>query len=289
MSDVLLTGRVFAAAVLAGTVGSTGLAQDKPPDKSSYTFFNPAPRELRRDLSADRPDVTESPITVDAGAIQIEASFFEYIHESHNADDVTLDRWTVLGSNIKFGLLNNVDLQFVFDAYADEESNPDGGPSTTLNGFGDVQLRLKVNLWGNDAGETAFGVMPLIKIPTGTELSNGEVEGGLIVPFAWNLAEGLDLGLMGEVDFVFDEKDDDHDVEFVHTAVLGFDIHGPLGGYAEYVGVMSSDSDSDYQAILSTGLTFALSADIVLDAGTRLGLNEAANDVAVFAGITVRY
>lgn len=34
-------------------------------DKSQFSLFNPTPRELWRDLSADRPDFTESPITVD--------------------------------------------------------------------------------------------------------------------------------------------------------------------------------------------------------------------------------
>ena len=89
---------------------------------------------------------------------------------------------TVWDTNLKIGLLNNVDLQIVTHAYSEEETDPDTGPSVTLNGIGDVQLRVKVNLWGNDSGDgdTAFGVMPFVKIPTGGETSNDKIGGGMI-------------------------------------------------------------------------------------------------------------
>ena len=57
-------------------VSGPALAQTNPaaaaPDKSAFTLCNPTPRELWRPMSADRPDVTESPKTVDAGAVQRE-------------------------------------------------------------------------------------------------------------------------------------------------------------------------------------------------------------------------
>ena len=84
-------------------------------------------------------------------------------------------------------------------------------------------------------------------------------------------------------------RTDDHDLEFLHTAVLGFGVVDPLGAYVEYVGVLSSDSGTDYQALFSTGLTFGLSENVVLDGGTRIGLTKEADDVTVFAGITVRF
>ncbi len=65
-------------------------AQAQDTDKSGYTILNPTPRELWRPLEADRPDFTESPRSVDAGAIQLEAGFFEYTHDSvNNSADTT--------------------------------------------------------------------------------------------------------------------------------------------------------------------------------------------------------
>ena len=131
--------------------------------------------------------------------------------------------------------------------------------------------------------------MPFIKIPTHTALSNGQAEGGLIVMLGWDAGDTWGLGFQAEVDFVYDEEDDDYDTEFLHTVVIGFDIAGPLGGYLEYVGVFSSDSGSDYQAILSGGLTYKINDNMIFDLGTQIGLTGSANDFQVFSGLTVRY
>jgi len=260
-------------------------------DKSIYHLFNPTPRHLMRPLSADRPDVTESPITVDAGHVQIELSFVDYRRDDRNNDNTEVEAWTFGATNIKFGLLNNVDLQLVFDAFVDQDTEDETtGSSTNAQGFNDSQIRLKINLWGNDGGDTAFALMPFIQLPTGSDdLTSDEVEGGLIIPFGMELGDGWGLGLMAEIDFVYNEENDDYDIDFVHTAVVGHDIVGPLGGYLEYIGVFSGDDNTDYQALLGTGLTYGLSPDLVLDVGATFGLTESADDVNLFAGVTVRF
>jgi hypothetical protein len=255
--------------------------------KHHYTLFNPTPTELMRPLSADRPDATESPVTVDAGHIQIEASFFSYTHRDESGERV--DAWTVFDTNFKLGLTNSTDLQVIFSAYNDVKSSSIGSPSTTMTGFGDIFLRLKINIWGNDGGRTAFGIMPVVKIPTGTELSNSHLEGGLIFPLAWDVTDSWGLGFMFEVDGVYDEADDRYHAEFVHTATTGFDIIGPVGIYLEYLGIASTAPSSEYQAIFSSGVTCSISDNLVLDAGAQAGLTDAADDVTVFSGFTFRY
>jgi len=275
---------------LGPVAGALAQSDTLAADKSGYHLFNPTPRSLMRPMSADRPDATESPITVDAGHMQIEMSFIDITHDDE--DGVKVDAWTVFDTNVKIGLLNNVDIQFVFGAYNKEQTDPDGLSSETLDGFGDLQLRLKINLWGNDPRDghkTAFGIMPFIKIPTGTEVSNDKVEGGFIVMLGWDVAETWGLGFQIEIDFVYDSTDDDYDAELLHTVVLGFDVVGSLGAYVEYVGVASSDTDSDYKAIFSGGLTYALTEDVVFDVGTQVGLSDDADDVGVFTGVTLRY
>ena len=258
--------------------------------KSQYNLFNPTPRPLLRELATDRPDVTESPYSVDAGHFQAELSFFEYGRDRVRIDDgnskVDAEQWAVLPANLKVGLLNTVDLQFVLAPYVRNEADGLGA-----SGFGDVQVRLKLNLWGNDGphrifGDTALAVMPFIEFPTGDDdLGLGdEVEGGVIVPFAAALPHDFSLGLMAEFDFV-ESDDGGHDLEFVHTASLGHDLVGDLAGYVEYVGVAAS---GDYLASLGAGLTYGLTPDVQLDGGVLVGLNEDAEDFAVFAGMSFR-
>lgn len=245
-------------------------------DKTGYTIFNPTPRQLWRDLAPDRPDATESPITVDAGVWAIEASYFDW-RQNNN-----IDSYTVMATNLKVGLTHSTDLQFVFDAFTHE--NLAGGGHN--EGFSDVQLRLKQNIWGNEGGKTALALFPYIKLPTGSEMSNGEVEGGLMLPFGMDLADGLSLGLMGQIDAVYNDVTDAHDAQFLHTAVLGIDLTESLGTYLEYIGITGEGA---YQTYLSGGFTYWVSEDLVFDWGTQIGLNEHAEDLGVFGGFTKRF
>jgi hypothetical protein len=229
-----------------------------------------------RALAADRPDVTESPITVDAGRIQVEASLADWTRTSGE------DSVTALSANVKLGLSAATDLQLVVDSYSWLDSS---GDTDDQQGFGDVQLRFKWNLWGNDGGVDAFALMPYLKIPTKTEVSNDEWEGGLILPYARSLTERVGLGLMAELDFVADD-DGDLESELLYSAVLGFEVTSRMGAFIEYVGVIRDEGDP---ALANVGTTYEVHGDFVLDAGLRLGLNDDSEDLGVFVGFTVRY
>jgi hypothetical protein len=245
-------------------------------DKRSYHLFNPTPPELLRELSPDRPDATESPLTVDAGHFVFEVSLFDWRHDGGD------DAYTLMSTNFKVGLTNRTDLQFVFDAYSWERPES----SDAAEGFGDIQLRLKQNLWGNDEGDSALALFPYVKIPTGTELSNDEWEGGLIVPFSTQLTDRVGLGLMAELDVVYDDEIHDHELKFLHSAVLGIDVTERFGTFVEYVGI---SGDTNYEAYGAGGFTFSVNQDFVLDCGLQVGLNDSAEELGIFAGFTRRF
>ena len=73
--------------------------------------------------------------------------------------------WGVGDFSFKAGLLNNVDFQLVYGNYLDVHKEDSSGKSTTQSGFGDFTTRLKVNLWGDDGGKTAFALLPFVKFP----------------------------------------------------------------------------------------------------------------------------
>ncbi|MBC7833493.1 MAG: transporter [Phycisphaerales bacterium] len=256
-----------------------------PPDKSRFTLLDPTPRELMREMSTDRPDTTESPYTVDAGHVQLELSFFDY------ADDEETTTWTIAPLNLKLGLLNNTDLQFVFDPYTFTDVDDAGageGAGQDTEGIGNIALRLKQNLIGNDEGSIAFAVMPFVTFPSGDDAFHDDrIEGGLIFPLALELPAEFSLGLMAEVDWVRSDDGDGYATEFIHTAVLAHDLVGDLAGFIEYVGV--SSSEATYTAGLVTGLTYQATDDWALDAGVRIGLSDASEDAGVFIGTSIRY
>ncbi|MBT4503579.1 MAG: transporter [Gemmatimonadetes bacterium] len=260
-----------------------GLISAASAEAGSYNLFNSKPKGELRDLAADRPDNTETPITVDPGHIQFETSVIAFSRDE--VGNAVGKSTTWMETNLKFGLVESADLQIVFAPYISEETEIGDAVVGDQSGFGDVEVRLKWNMLGNDGGKNAFALFPFVKIPTGSDLSNEEWEGGLILPFARDLREGLGLGLQAEFDFVYDDAKDEHRLDFLHTAVIGLDLTEQVGIFGEYLGIASSD----YQAYASAGATYAVNENLQLDFGTLVGLNDAAEDFSIYPGFTLRF
>lgn len=258
------------------------------PDKSAYTLVNPTPRELMREMSTDRPDATESPYTVDAGHVQVELSFIDW--SRHKEAGVTTRTIPAAPMLVKIGLTNSIDVAIGIDPYTHVRTTDSSGGRETAQGFGDITTRLRVNIFGNDDDGPALAIMPFLTFPTGADgLGSEEVEGGVIIPFGMDLPGGFALGLMAEFDFIRSEADDRYVVDFVHTATIGRDLIGDLAGYIEYAGFANLNHDQPYRAYFHAGLTYALSADIQLDGGVRVGLTDISDDIGLFTGVSFRF
>lgn len=250
--------------LLGATFASAGTNQ---PSDTNTPISTSAPL---RELSADRPDATESAQTVDSGHWQLETSVIDY------RKNEGLETFTFLSSNLKYGINDSMDLQFLFDAYTQDEANADG--------FGDLGLRLKWNLWGNDKGNTALALLPFVSIPTHTGASSGNWEGGLAIPFSVNLNSRLSLGLMPEFRVAAAEESG-NEFHFFHTAVLGLSLSENLGCYLEYAGL---SRPSAYEAYSSFGFTYLVHSNFMIDLGAQIGLNDDAEDQGIFVGFTFR-
>lgn len=273
MTDPLIAPLMAAAAAFA----TQAAPADGAGPQAGYGIGNPVPDELLRPLSPDRPNATESPQTVDAGRLQFEVSFGDWSRERR--DDTVIGLQTIA----KVGLTGDSDLQLIFDAFTTTD-NAAGGDE---DGFGDVIVRYKKNLWGNDGeSDSALALLPFVKIPTGTDLSNDEVEGGFAVPYSTSLTDTIGLGLMGQVNASYDGADDEHDLGFLHTAALGFSHGGGTSTYVEYAGFAIDDV---YDASLNAGALYQPSRDLMFDAGVRLGVTDDASDLGVFVGFTYRH
>ena len=79
--------------------------------KQNYNLFNPTPKDQMRDFDMDRPDVTESSHTVDAGHFQYEADLFNTT-QSKFGNRKSLENY-FNATNLKLGLTNCLDLQLV--------------------------------------------------------------------------------------------------------------------------------------------------------------------------------
>src|SRR4030095_10847625 len=199
-----------------------------------------------RGRSTDRPDQTESPYTVDAGHFQVEIDLFSAVFDrDRSGGGNRRTRGWGTSVNLKAGLWNNVDIQFVFDPYVHTQVDDlVAKTKETASGFADFQTRLKVNLWGNDGGKTALAILPFVKWPLpASGLRNGQTEGGVILPLAIELPAGWSTTLMTEYDFV-STRVGGYSTDFVNSITFSHEIVGELDGYTEFFSVVSISSNS---------------------------------------------
>ncbi|OKH42093.1 hypothetical protein FACHB389_02860 [Nostoc calcicola FACHB-389] len=272
----------------------TELSEAKP-DKSRYNLFNPTPRNLLREFATDRPDTTESPFTVDAGHFQFEAELVSFSSRSSDEEGNTTEDLLFTATNLKVGLLNNVDLQLVVQPYTRSRIKlRDSNQVEETAGFDALVARVKVNIYGNDAfekpGATALAVMPFISIPTVQDGVGGNfVEGGLIIPFSVNLSDQFALALMTQFDMIKNAQSNGYHIEYVNTASLGYTVTDRLGTFLEIATRFGNESRFGGVVTLNAGLTFDLGNDLQLDGGVNVGLTRASDDVRTFLGLSKRF
>ncbi|MEP6662651.1 MAG: transporter [Verrucomicrobiota bacterium] len=273
------------------SLGAAEIAPAPSPDKSGYHLFNPTPKELLREMSTDRPDKTESAYTVDAGHVQVEMDLVNYSYDRYNADHTRNESLGIANANLKVGLCNDADFQLIVPTYNTARSkDPSTGKIQNQSGFGDLVTRLKMNLWGNDGGTTAFAAMPFLKFPTSQDdLGNHEFEGGIIFPLAIQLPRDWKMGAQTEFDFNKDESGRGHHAEFINSITFAHQIVGKLAGYAEFFSLVSAESGSRWIGTVDVGFVYALTENLQLDGGMNFGITRAADDFNPFVGITIRF
>jgi hypothetical protein len=262
---------------------------DKKPDKNQYWLLNPVPADQMRSFSTDRPTKANVPYTVDAGHFQYETDLVNYTHQVIGS--TRTDTLLVPNPTFKVGLTNNADLEVNVPFAGVHTFGSSTGPSSASWGIGDTLVRSKINLWGNDGGDTAAALIPYVKAPSAPiGIGNGAVEGGLLGPLALNLPNSFVLLLVPEIDVFKNSADNDRHANFIFDVNLSREVVKNVTAYVE----LWSDYNDDpvlktTQVSFDTALAWVMVPNVQLDVGANFGLNSATPAVQVYAGLSQRF
>jgi hypothetical protein len=136
---------IAATCLLAATSLNTH-AQDT--SRKGYSIFKPMPKALmREEMETDRPSITETPHTVEAGHFQLETDLFKMEHQVTETNE---HHYLINQANMKFGLFTNTALQVIVQSFGHQTSEEvETGEKESGHGFGDITVRLKQNIYGN--------------------------------------------------------------------------------------------------------------------------------------------
>ena len=245
-----------------------------------------------RELSADRPDKTDSPFTVDAGHFQLEMDFANVTWNRDRAGMHPVDtvEYEISPALLKLGLLNNLDLQLAMTHYrAGKSVDTITGERHTLVGWDDLTPRLKWNLVGNDGGFLSLALLPFVKVPTGSHaISNGAAEGGVKIPYAFDVP-GWEIGFQSEYSLGRNSDLPGYHWKYANSVSVGHSIVGKLSYFVEFYGEETTEPGRRWIGTVDTWLTYQLSKTLRLDGGVYIGVTEAADDWHPFIGMTWRY
>lgn len=258
--------------------------QDKSSD--SYWLFHPVPKAQMRDMETDRPDVTESPFTVDAGHFQYETDLIRTTRE--RSDSKQTNTLLINQANLKIGITGSTAIQIGFQSFGrQEERNLASGEVKKSYGIGDVTFRIKQNLVGNNGGNFALAVLPYVKFPSSKFDTQSRFEGGLIVPMQFKLPGEWKLGLQLEADRLKDADQQAMHTEFLQSLTISHALIKGLDGIGETY--YSYDFKAhQWSNFLNVAIQIDVARDFKLDAGLNYGIQQTASK-HYFIGASCRF
>ena len=187
-------------------------------------------------------------------------------------------------------MTNNADLEVIVP-FAGVHTFSSSGPSSTIWGIGDTFARAKINLWGNDGGDTAAAVIPYVKAPSAPlGIGDGAIEGGLIGPLAVTLPNNFTLLLVPEIDVLKDSADDGRHGNFIFDINLSREVIKNVTAYVELWADYNNDPIvKTTQVSFDTAVAWVVVPNVQLDVGANFGLTSATPALQVYTGLSQRF
>ncbi|WP_426060300.1 transporter [Hymenobacter sp. B1770] len=259
-----------------------------PYDSAHYSWRKPVPRNRLRELRPDRPGVTESPFTVDAGHAQIEVDGFRLINSGKNEEARTRDL-RVAYSNVKLGLSRYTDIQVEVPLYSVVTERPRSAPEWQERnaGFGDLAIRLKHNWGGNDEKvPVAVATLGYVRLPTGGLGGSGGTEYGLLVPVNVAVGDRWTLEAQAASELKYDRQEGQRFLLFSPSVAVDYKFTKKISLLVE--GVSQWDTQQkQWQSAFNLASIFNVTDNFQLDIGTHLALDRLM-DREFFVGFTLR-
>lgn len=246
-------------------ISALAVAQDEPNTPAMVT---------------DRPDATESPLTVPKGFLQIEAGgFYESFKENSFKTEVYGYNTTLL----RYGILDNLELRFGWNFEETRFSFNDNEINNVLSGFSPLLAGMKVEIADENGWMPQIGLLGHLYLPffAASDYRPETTGADFRFSFSHTLSEKSSLAYNLGAQWL----DDSPEVSYVYTLVYGYSISEKIGLYAEVYGDLPEDSRANH--LWNAGFTYLLKPNFQLDATVGKSFTEG-QDILLSIGATIR-
>jgi hypothetical protein len=188
---------------------------------------------------------------------------------------------------LRFGVLDELELRFGWNGYFHNNPNP----GTKQEGSGDGQVSVKWNLW--EESERA----PETTLLVGTTLPFGKdgISSGRSDPFSrFLITRSLPSGFSfsSNLGVTWSTHSSgiagrDTAADFIYTALLNYAVTPHLDGFVEFFGSVPLEEQEDRHGF-DAGVAWRIFPTVQIDLSGGVGLNDAAVDAFISAGLSFR-
>ncbi len=280
-------------AMLLGSVASAEDPTTQPADEPVVNFLGLDADPIDEPMVTDRPDFTESTLTVPRGRAQVELGY-TYVYDEE--DGVRAGDHVFPESLLRVGLAKDWELRVFWLGGSLTESmfreTNDAGRRVDVkdheDGATDMSIGFKYHIREQDGWIPDMGVIGEVSIPTGTRSkTSGDVDPG--AKFLWAYALTDRLSLSGNFNIAVPTGEKGRFFQTAASVSMGYAWTDWMGSYVEYFGIYPNDRDSDCAHTVNGGFTFPITDNLQFDVRVGVGLNEEADDLFAGSGLAIRF
>lgn len=242
--------------------------------------------DLDEPLVTDRPDFTESSVTVGQGVTQVEMGYTYFddseagtTTRSHSYPEILL-RQGILAEWLELRVGWN---------YGNEEITQ-GVAVTNNDGSEDLYLGFKIALTPQECWLPEMALIPQWTVPTGADaFSADRVLAGVNWTYSWEVTESWSIAGSTQGNSNVDDVTADAYWEMAQSVASGYSITEQIGAYVEWYAFFPHSADTALpEHFFNGGFSYLVNNNIQFDWRAGLGLNNAADDFFTGVGISIR-
>lgn len=229
-------------------------------------------------LVTDRPDFTESAVTVPGRSLQLESGYT--FTRADDADEHALGE--IL---LRIGVLEGLEARLGVNSHTWVD-----GVGEDVSGFEDPSVGLKWVL--SEEGPSGGGLASALLLGTSVPVGDGDVgeeEWQPEVKLAASRGLTGELALAANVGYAYPSEDGRRFDQGSASLSLGIGLSERWGAYLEGFTIFPSGPSGDDEVVANGGLTFLVHPLFQLDARAGAGLTDAAPDFFIGVGIARRW
>jgi hypothetical protein len=212
-----------------------------------------------QELVTDRPDQTESSVTVEKNSFQIESGLaFE------NFDNGAQNNFIAPSTLLRYGISENIELRFVFEHQKTKVGLD--GLDIEFNGLNDLEVGAKILVLKDSDKNTEIAFLSHVIIPTANdELTTDNYGVVNKLAISHSISNKISLGYNVGYDLVAKQN------ALTYSLAIGFSVSNVVGFYIEPYG--SWAEQNKFESNFDTGFTYLWNPNFQLDISYGAGLN----------------